>query len=85
MKQTMTLNELATSVTKQRSFREDFLVSGASVQMEDDTTLTMRLNGDKRHYSCTDVFHRQAAGKLNIPINVGRRPRFVGEKRQSLA
>ena len=73
MKQTMTLNELATSVTKQRSFREDFLVSGASVQMEDDTTLTMRLNGDKRNYSCTDVFHRQASGKLNIPIKYYRR------------
>ena len=33
----------------------------------------MRLNGDERNYSCTDVFHRQASSKLNIPIKYYRR------------
>ena len=66
MKQTMTIQQLADDVTSQSSFREDFLVSGKSIEMQEDSSLTMRLNGDERNYSCTDVFHRQASSKLNI-------------------
>ena len=83
MKQSMELPELANAVTRQSKFREDFLVNGSSLQMEEDTSLTMRLNGHQMRYDCTDVFHRQAAGKLNIPIKYYRR--MLGDEPALLA
>ena len=73
MKQTIELSKLAETVGRQTKYREDFLVSGASLNMELDTSLTMNLSAGPRNYRATDVFHRQASSKLNIPIKYYRR------------